>query len=426
MPAPAHKIVLTDRFLKTLKPDPDGKRLVIWDAVLPGLAVRVTAKGKRGFYMVKRRLGDTMPSWVLLGHYPPMSLAEARKQAGDVLGALIEGRHPKRLAEERRRGAEEKRRQAEATTFRAIAERFERTYLPRKAPSSARVYRGHLSRTWVPAFGAMQVSEIKRRSIIEQIEGVAEVSGPSAAIGALSTIRLCLNWALASDLIESNPASGIKTDIIVGKPESRDRLLADAEVVAIWRAIPAVGAPWSTIYKLLLLLGLRLNEVAAARWEHLDLDAATLLVPSESAKSSAAQLVPLPPLAVELFAAMPRFSGPFIFSTSGGRVPVQHPSAAKARLDAALAAQGAEIPAFVAHDFRRAVRSGLGRLGVPAVVAELVLGHKQPGIVGVYDRHSYFAEKRAALERWQKHLLGLVSPAPEGGNIVTLPARVSA
>jgi integrase len=126
-------------------------------------------------------------------------------------------------------------------------------------------------------------------------------------------------------------------------------------------------------------------------------------------------------MAVELFAATPRFSGPYIFgSATAGQRPPQAFSAAKRRLDAALA--GAKIPPFVVHDFRRAVRSGLGRLKVPAVVAELCLGHKQPGIAGVYDRYDYFTEKRVALQKWERHLIGVVSGEPDN-NVVTMPAR---
>ena len=124
---------------------------------------------------------------------------------------------------------------------------------------------------------------------------------------------------------------------------------------------------------------------------------------------------------------MPMFSGPFIFSTTAGKFPVGGSSRVKVRLDAALAAQGVEMPAFVIHDFRRSVRSGMGRLGVPAVVAELCLGHRQPGIVGVYDRHSYLSEKLDALMKWEKHLLTITAPAPdEGGKVVAMPARATA
>jgi len=41
----------------------------------------------------------------------------------------------------------------------------------------------------------------------------------------------------------------------------------------------------------------------------------------------------------------------------------------------------------------------MSRAGVAADVAERVLGHKIPGVRGVYDRHQYISEKRDALER---------------------------
>ena len=47
MPAAARKIALTDRSLQSLKPT--GERSVIWDALLPGHAVRLSARGKRSF-----------------------------------------------------------------------------------------------------------------------------------------------------------------------------------------------------------------------------------------------------------------------------------------------------------------------------------------------------------------------------------------
>jgi hypothetical protein len=66
----------------------------------------------------------------------------------------------------------------------------------------------------------------------------------------------------------------------------------------------------------------------------------------------------------------------------------------------------------VTHDIRRSTASGLQRLGVPLVVTEKILNHQSgslAGIVKVYQRHEYAAEKRAALERWAAHVEGLVS-----------------
>jgi len=423
----ARKIALTDRSLKALKADPAGARQTVWDAIMPGLSVRVSALGKRSFYAVKRRAGEAQPTWVLLGVYPVMTLGGARTAAREALTALMAGQHPKTLAAEKRQAAEAAMREAAANTFGAVAEAFARQYLPRI--KSAKIYEAYLRRELIPVLGARPVAEIKRREIIALLEATAARSGDATARQTLSVLRKLLNWALGRDLpgYEANPASAIRVADVLGVKKARDRLLKDSELANIWPVIDAVGAPFATIYKLLLLTGARLREVAEARWEELDLDGATLTVPAERSKTGEALLIPLPPAAVDLFAALPRFSGPYIFTTTAGRAPVQTFSRAKNRLDAAIAAQGAAIPAFVTHDFRRCVRSGLGRLGVPTVVAELCLGHKQKGIVEVYDRHSYFEEKRDALRRWEAHLLSVVSPPPaEGSKVVPMRQRVSA
>ena len=59
------------------------------------------------------------------------------------------------------------------------------------------------------------------------------------------------------------------------------------------------------------------------------------------------------------------------------------------------------------HDLRRTLRTGLAELGVRFEVAERVLNHAVPGLEAVYNRHSYAAEKRAALALWAEHVLAL-------------------
>ena len=57
----------------------------------------------------------------------------------------------------------------------------------------------------------------------------------------------------------------------------------------------------------------------------------------------------------------------------------------------------------------------MARLGIDLPVIEKVLNHSSgsfAGIVGVYQRHDFAAEKRAALETWGRHIEGLVSGKP--------------
>jgi len=45
-------------------------------------------------------------------------------------------------------------------------------------------------------------------------------------------------------------------------------------------------------------------------------------------------------------------------------------------------------------------------------VAELVLAHARPGIIGTYDKWLFFEERREALEAWSKFLTDLIRPQP--------------
>jgi integrase len=417
MPVARKKLALTDRSVKALRPPPEGGRHNVWDALMPGLCVRVSRGGVRSFYCAKRRAGDKKVSWVWLGVFPTMGLAEAREACREALTSLMAGEHPKAQAENRRLAEEE----ARSHTFAAIAEQFDRAYVSRLR--SARNYRGCLTRHLVPALGELPLAEIRRRDVRTMLERVARTSGAATARQAYAVLRKTLSWALQLDItgFETNVAASISVSDIVGAGKARDRLLSDGELAAIWRAIPSIGEPAATIYRLLLLTGARRNEVAAATWADLDRDGRTLLVPAERSKNKQAQLIPASDTAVAYIDALPVFSGGrFMFGLpTAGASPFRSFGHAKARLDRALVEQGIVMQPFVLHDFRRSVRSGLGRLGIAPLVAELCLGHKQRGIAQVYDRYSYFSEKRAALEAWERHLLSVVNPPePAPSNVV--------
>ena len=82
-----------------------------------------------------------------------------------------------------------------------------------------------------------------------------------------------------------------------------------------------------------------------------------------------------------------------------------------ARIRAALEKQvGRPVPHWTLHDLRRTMATGLQRLGIRLEVTEAVLNHlsgARSGIVGVYQRHHYFDEKRAALAAWSKEVTRL-------------------
>lgn len=80
------------------------------------------------------------------------------------------------------------------------------------------------------------------------------------------------------------------------------------------------------------------------------------------------------------------------------------------------------------HDLRRTVATGLQRLGVRLEVTEAALNHvsgSRAGIVGVYQRHAWTEEKRAALNAWAAHVLRVAGQREPDGNVVAIRAGVA-
>jgi hypothetical protein len=59
----------------------------------------------------------------------------------------------------------------------------------------------------------------------------------------------------------------------------------------------------------------------------------------------------------------------------------------------------------------------MSRAGVLPRHAEMALGHVVPGVEGVYDRHSYADEKRAAFEALAAQVARILNPQ---ANVVAL------
>ena len=201
-------------------------------------------------------------------------------------------------------------------------------------------------------------------------------------------------------------------------------MLSDAELAALWKATEPLGYPHGPLYRLLMLTGCRLGEVAGARWKEFKLAERLWTIPAERFKSEQQHLVPLSEDAVSLIENLPRWTGPFVFTTTSGKKPVGDFSSAKDSLGKLMVAELGEAPEpWVNHDIRRTFRTGLAGLRIPDHVAELCIGHARTGIKGVYDRHSYLEERREAFEAWARKLRSIVDPTAAPSNVVSLAAR---
>ena len=64
---------------------------------------------------------------------------------------------------------------------------------------------------------------------------------------------------------------------------------------------------------------------------------------------------------------------------------------------------------FRGHDLRRTAATHMTSAGIPRLTVKRILNHLEGDVTDIYDRHSYDAEKREALEAWASRLYVLVS-----------------
>ncbi len=390
------KVLITDRFLRAIKPA--GKRQIIWDTAVPNFCVIVSAAGKIDFAIIRRLPGTRAPLTRRGGQWPIVSLAKGREWAREALGDISHGVDPKERQEAARKDTARQR----ANSFAAVAEDFIVRHV-RKLRSGADV-EASIRRELISRWGQKPISEITRRDVIEAIEAIAD-KRPATARKIFAHASKLFNWAAARSIIESSPCAIVKPSTLIGSPEPRQRVLSDSEIPCLWRATAALVYPSGPFVRLLLLTGQRLREVAEMAWAEIELDKALWTVPADRMKSGAAHEVPLAPITVELLRSLPRWTGPFVFSTTGGERPISGFSKIKSRLDALL---GDKVADWRFHDLRRTMRTGLGALPVPNNVAEMCIGHAQPGLHRIYDLHGYREEKRRAFDLWAERLAAIV------------------
>ena len=112
------RIVLTSKFIGSLKPAPAGRRAYYWDALVPSLGVAVTARGTKSFIVYRRWPGRRAPARRTLGNANKLPLNAARQRARDWLALVERGIDPKEQARQVELAAQ----RARQTTFAAVAE----------------------------------------------------------------------------------------------------------------------------------------------------------------------------------------------------------------------------------------------------------------------------------------------------------------
>lgn len=397
---------------------PKSGRIEVRDSISP-LILRITAHGNRSFTVRARIRGGVQP--VRLTYPKPAHISvleDARAWAVAAVGECRQGGDPRAARLKSDATARAAAERQERDRFGAVADRF----LEKHASKN----RSHAETKWMldfyirPGWEDRQIADISRSDIVALLDKIEArafeksgklYGGPVMADRVLAQVRKLMNWHAARDPSYVSPiVRGMART--KSKERARTRVLSDDEIRLIWPLL-AEGT-YAGVLRTLFLTAQRVGEVAQMRRSQIGSDV-VWAIPAEAYKGKRPQFVPLSKEALTVIAAQPDIDdSDLVFGASKNpHKQIENWSDLKIALDAKItAANGGEaLPHWTLHDIRRTARTLMSRAGVRPEIAERVLGHAQPGIEGVYDRHAYLDEKRHALEALAALLARIVNPA---------------
>jgi integrase len=324
-------------------------------------------------------------------------------------------------------------------TLSDVLDRYERTKLVelRRGAHARRAIDG--KRGLLKAFAKKDIASITRSDVLHAVREHAQ-NAPIAANRCLAYTNAFFNWCIDQEILELSPSATVKKPT---KERQRDRFHSLDELREIWKAAGTLGYPFGPLYRLLIVLPMRRDEIAAIPLTEIDAEVVDLrkggiwTLPSNRAKLSNALRVPLSPLAGSIIAEaladpLRPSDSPYVFTTTG-ETPVSGFSKAKIQLDAAIlrerlvkSPQAEPMPHWVVHDLRTTFNTlACDILHADIAVVDRILNHVASAttskVMRVYNRSELFEQRKDVLKQWaaliEANVSEFKSPLPvESGN----------
>jgi integrase len=357
-----------------------------FDSDIGGFGIRIRKSGARSWvFQYDNAVGKTRR--ITIGSVSAIDPAKARTIASQLHSRVRLGEDVATVkAESAARAAE---------TFGAVLPLYLAWHRPRVRPSTFRHTERHLVHN-LSALHSLPVGQIDRRAISTQLKRMA--SSPVQANRTRSSLSAFLNWCLREGLVETNAALATNKN----NEESRDRVLSNAELRAVWLALPE--GDFGDIVKILMLTGQRASEIADLRWSEVNFEKGVIELPPHRVKNRRKHTIPMSG-AVRAILGVREQTGTFVFGRSGTS-GFSGWSRCRERLYEELG-----FSDWVPHDLRRSAATGMAEIGIQPHIIEAVLNHisgHKGGIAGVYNHAAYEAEKTTALNRWAAHVAAVV------------------
>ena len=359
-----------------------------------GLHLFIKKNGRKSW--VQRITVDGRRRDVGLGGYPNISLAQARKRASDNREAIGNGKDP--VAEKRR---------PSTPTFREAAHAVHEANKPRwRNGSHTRAWIQTLERHAFPKIGNKPIDTISRTDVLTVLTPIWSAR-PETARRVRQRMRTIFRWAMANELIETNPAGEAIDGALPSMPKVKAHLraLPYQEVASALQTVDASLTSPASKYclKFLVLTASRSGEARGARWDEIDLEDASWTIPGSRMKAGMEHRVPLSEQALDVLMLAQRLEDGsglcFPSPLRPGRM------LSDMTLTNILRKSGLADRATV-HGFRTSFKTWtMEQTDTPWAVGEAALAHQLGGSVEqAYARSDLFDRRRTLMQQWADYL----------------------
>ena len=361
------------------------------------------------------------------GTWPTKSLKEIRETRTNARHLLTQGKDPneaKRIgqlagkADQAKAVADALSRIAETETLNAritVRELFERwtaVELIRRKDAGKEIRR-MFEKDVLPTLGHLAVEVVKKGHITAVTDALLARGVNRMAKLIFSLMRQMFRFAVDRDIIEADPTASIRKAKIGGKDTERDRVLSENEIKALHKKLQDANLLISTECAVWLVISTccRIGELLNARWEHINFERNTWLIPKEHAKNGKAHFVALSEFSLRHFRRLEQVNGqsPWCYPNTshtaavcsktvtkqlGDRQRSLNPMSHRSSATKTLCLHGGN---WTPHDLRRTGATMMTMLHVLPEVADRCLNHAEENkIKRIYQRHNYENEMREA------------------------------
>lgn len=386
----------TDISIKALKPK--DKQYELFEKGSMGFHIRVTPRGVKTF--AYRYSFHGKAKRMTIGHYPAMSLKDAKTASSEAHNQVLSGQDPMAA----QKAQNEKNRKA--PTLQELIDVYIKNYSSKrnKTWEQREYYFNH----YLPdEMRQRKAKDIQRWEIFTLLEEINN-KGRGATSNMLRVfLKVLFDYAVERSVIEASPLWGIKK---MHKPKGRERFLNEDEIKYYWNELPKVINCSKVIeltLKTMLATGQRSGEVRNMKTSDLDFENLIWIIPET--KNGKEHRVPLSPLAVDLIREAYQLHKKYEFIFNSPIYPYSEMDRqALARVIANFCNKG-NIEKFTPHDLRRTFTTHCISNGLRRDWVKYALNHSEGDVTAIYDRHQYDAEKRTVLDTWANILLDIVN-----------------